>query len=158
MNRYGLVTNIACSEHTMVLEQIENLLGEAAAQELTGFYAAQKAQTYLDRFTGVSYQHPVLPSTCAKEVATAKSHYNALATMIQNSGGGLGGGGDVPLYTPDQLMKPPEDITGTIKTVAVAAAVIAGAVVVLPIVLDVVGVRAAHRRVSGYRRNRRNRR
>ncbi len=150
---YGLVTNIACSEHTDVLEQIETLLGEAAASGLSDFYAAKAAQTYLNRFTGVSYQHPVLPSTCAKEVATAKSHYNALATMITNSGG-VGGGGLVPTYTPDDINKPPEDITGTIKTVAIAAAVIAGVVVLAPIVFEVVGVSRARRSMSGYRRNR----
>ncbi len=158
MSSYGhFGLNVACSDHSALLDQIENIVAEASNKGFDTYYATQKARTYLDRFslTNVSIFHnpyPVLPTTCRKEVAAAKEVFNSVATMLKNAGIDTG-----PIYDRDQLIPPseaPQDITGTIKTVAIAAGIIAGALVLLPIIKEVVFVRKAARKLSG-RRNRR---
>mgnify|MGYP001577335948 FL=1 len=130
----GRITNIACSDHTTALDQLENLVGEANRVGMQGLELNQ-AVTYLDRFSGISWQHPAWPSTCDREVANARAIYNALATRLKAQGAATGAN----LFGPDDLVPPARpDITGTIKTVAIVAGVIAGVVLLFPIVRAVV--------------------
>lgn len=123
-SNFGRITNMACSEHTVILEQLDDLIGEADRIGLQSLAHVQ-AKTYVARFTGVSWQHPVLPGTCAKELGMARAIYTALNVDVAANGGSSG----TPLPVPSS--DAPADITGTIKTVAVAAAIVAGVVGVL---------------------------
>lgn len=119
-----------------MLEQLENLLGEATRVGISAL-EVQQTRTYVDRFSGPSWQHPVMPSTCDKEIAAARALYNALTNRLKMAGGAVG----APLYPADQLIPPSSSISSTIKTVAIAAAVVAGVVLLFPIVRQVVSRR-----------------
>lgn len=138
----GRIRNFLCSDHTDVLDQIDNLIGEADRIGVAPLTYTQ-AKTYVAKFDrwGTT-ANPILPSTCDKEIALGRQIYNALAMTLKASGGAEG----QPLFTPDQLTAPPQqDITGTIKTVAIVTGIIAGAVVLFPIVKEIIFARRAMR-------------
>ncbi len=129
LGQLGRITNAVCSDHTTELEQLDDLLGEADRLSLDSLTVKQ-AQTYVARFNGVSWQHPMWPATCTAEVSKARALYKALNAEIRAAGGTAG----VERPPPDS--SGPTDITGTIKTVAIAGAIIAGVVLLFPIVKE----------------------
>lgn len=132
LGNLGRIGNPLCSEHSDLLNQLDNMVGEADRQGYTGLEYNQ-AKTYLARFDGFSIvsPYPVLPSTCTSETAQARAIYTALAKAL-----------NVSINPPPPQ---PSDIVGTIKTVAIVAAIIAGVVAVAPVIWEVVGMHKAKR-------------
>ncbi len=109
-----------------------------------------QVSAYVDRGTS-AWSAPLVGDACKNAVLEGRqllARVNAILTAhgvapIPDPGVVPGSGGGI------------DDLMGTLKTVAIAAAVIAGVVVVAPLVFDFTAARKAKRRLAG--RNRRSR-
>ena len=122
------INPFSCDTHINMKQQLELLLGEARRMSVNSL-AIQQAEAYASRFRGLSaiFSTPLLSSTCTEETNNATAHYNAVNAAIQQAGG-------IPGVTPTVPIDGPSDVAGTIKTVAIAGAVIVGGILLIPIV------------------------
>ncbi|MFA6168566.1 MAG: hypothetical protein WC700_18215 [Gemmatimonadaceae bacterium] len=135
--------NVACVGLQDVLGAMGLALAEAKRVGASGL-AVGDAQAFYDKETNwSSASNPILPSSCTAVTDAAKVRLAALNAAVGSAGGqmtappvsaGSGGAGGLV-----------GDWMGTMRTVAIAAAVIAGVVVVAPIVWNAVAVSKARR-------------
>jgi hypothetical protein len=141
----GTVSNALCSELQAVLDPMGRALSEARRVGASGG-AVSDAQTFYDRETTfATASNPWLPQKCRDLANDASVRLAALNSAVSSAGGqmvrppaepGSGGPGSEGLAS---------TWMGTLKTVAIAAAVIAGVAVVAPIVWEAVAVHKARR-------------
>ena len=134
----------ACSQLTSVLERLELALAEARASGVnTGSVAFRAADTFYSRETSYfawNRSDPLLPGTCDRVAAEGEAALRQLNAAIVGVGGStiyttpVGGGDGTP--------KPIDwsEALGTVKTVAIAAAIVAGAVAVAPVLAEAAGL------------------
>lgn len=128
--------NPLCSSFAYEMNRLGPLLAEADRIGLTGTVVDQaRARLDVESSSLMAWRRsdPVLPSTCAKVTNEVLALNNALAAAIKQRGGDPG-----IAAPPGQPYDPnaPSDTASTIKTVAIAAAIIAGVMVVAPMVWE----------------------
>lgn len=131
-----------CSELPTVVEDLGRALAESKRIGATSM-AVKDAQAFYDRESSWwNGTNPWTESKCKELSNFGRALLNALNTTNQASGGQTVAVS--PVYTGDSGTGPSffgglfSDTTSTIKTVAIAAAVVAGVVVVAPIVWEAV--------------------
>lgn len=140
------ISTLACSELQAVLSPMGRALAEAKRVGVTSM-AVKDAQEFYDKESSFwSGSNPWAPQSCRDVTNAGQVRLNALNAAIASAGGspaappvepGSGGPGEGGGLFGNWM--------STVKTVAIAGAVIAGVVVVAPIVWELVASRRASR-------------
>jgi hypothetical protein len=143
----GGMSGVLCGSFANAMNRLSRLLAEAKRLNLGGTVVAQAQQRLDDESSVVSFwkrSDPILPSTCTKVTAEVEALNTALEKLIAQAGG------NVDVAPPPALPAPPSkvsEVASTVKWVAVSAGIIAGVVLLAPVVYEgVAWVRQARKR------------
>lgn len=136
--------DVTCSEFSAQMDRMSRLLGEVTRLGLTGTVVEQAKQRFADESSAFFWKRsdPVLPSTCTRVTGEVTAINEALSKAIAAAGGNT----DV---APPPIPGGGNETASTIKTVAIAAGVIAGVVVLAPLVFEGVAWAKIARKARG---------
>lgn len=141
----GSLGRLFCSEIDVVVDALQASLREAwrvrGVEPTKQHPAAQAAVEFINRYKSGFLVAPIFGTeTCKNLIQRGNSLTEAMNSFIGSSG--------VQTPIPQSEIKTEggwSDTLGSIKTIAIAGAVIAGVVLLAPVVLEVVGARRAAR-------------